>query len=272
MDWDGGSASARRPVALRRWRGSLWRASTWREFGAFRRTLGAERYDFVIDSQGLIKSALLARLARGERHGLDSQSAREPLAARLYDRRHAVPRSLHAVERNRRLTAAALGYALQGECDYGLSVEGESASAPPGPYAVLLTMTSRADKLWPEERWTGLARALAARGVRAVLPWGGAAERARCERLAAAVEGARVPERMEIAQLARLMRGARGVVGVDTGLSHLAAALGVPAVGLFCGSDPALTGLYGSPRARNLGAPGKPPAPAEVLAALEALG
>lgn len=260
------------PVALRRWRGSLWRASTWREFGAFRRTLGAERYDFVIDSQGLIKSALLARLARGERHGLDSQSAREPLAARLYDRRHAVPRSLHAVERNRRLTAAALGYALEGECDYGLSVEGEAELAPQGPYAVLLTMTSRADKLWPEARWTELARALAARGVRAVLPWGSAAERARCERLAGTVEGARVPGRMDIAQLARLMRGARGVVGVDTGLSHLAAALGVPAVGLYCGSAPALTGLYGSARARNLGAPGRPPAPAEVLDALEALG
>jgi lipopolysaccharide heptosyltransferase I len=259
------------PVALRRWRGSLWRTEAWREFGAFRRALGAERYDFVIDSQGLIKSALLARLARGERHGLDAQSAREPLAARLYDRRHAVPRALHAVERNRRLTAAALGYALEGECDYGLSVEGVAEHAPQGPYAVLLTMTSRADKLWPEARWSELARALAASGVSAVLPWGGAAERARCERLAAAAQGARVPVRMDIAQLARLMRGARGVVGVDTGLVHLAAALGVPAVALFCGSDPALTGLYGSPRARNLGAPGAPPAPADVLAALREL-
>jgi heptosyltransferase-1 len=257
------------PVALRRWRSSLWRPATWREFGAFRHALGTERYDFVIDSQGLLKSALLARFARGERHGLDRESAREPLAARLYDRCHAVPRALHAVERNRWLTAAALGYAPQGECDYGLSVAAEAALAPPGPYAVLLTMTSRADKLWPDARWTELAHALAARGVRAVLPWGSASERARSERLAATVEGALVPERMDIAQLARLMRGARGVVGVDTGLAHLAAALGVAAVGVFCGSDPALTGLYGSARARNLGAAGKPPAPAEVLAALE---
>ena len=140
------------PVALRRWRGSLWRAATWREFGALRRALGAERYDFVIDSQGLLKSALLARFAHGERHGLDKDSAREPLAARLYGRRHAVPRALHAVERNRRLTAAALGYPLQGACDYGLSVEGETPPGTPGPYAVLLTMTSQIGRASCRER------------------------------------------------------------------------------------------------------------------------
>lgn len=259
------------PVALRRWRGSLWRPAAWREFAAFRRALAAERYDFVVDTQGLLKSALLCRLAHGERHGLDRDSAREPLAARFYDRRHRVAQGLHAVERNRRLTAAALGYPLTGACDYGLRAEGEPPIALPSPYAVLLTMTSRADKLWPESDWSELARALAARGVRSVLPWGSAAERARCERLAGMVEGAQVPPRMDIADLARLLRGARAVVGVDTGLAHLAAALGVPAVGVFCGSDPILTGLYGSPRARNLGTPGRPPAPAEVMAALEAV-
>lgn len=259
------------PVAMRRWRASLWRPAAWREFAAFRRALAAERYDFVVDTQGLLKSALLCRFARGERHGLDRDSAREPLAARFYDRRHRVPQGLHAVERNRRLTAAALGYPLAGACDYGLHVEGEPPIALQSPYAVLLTMTSRADKLWPETHWSELARSLAARGVHAVLPWGSAAERARCERLAGMVEGAQVPPHMGIAELARLLRGARAVVGVDTGLAHLAAALGAPAVGVFCGSDPVLTGLYGSPRARNLGAPGRPPAPAEVMAALEAV-
>ncbi len=213
---------------------------------------------------------MISRLATGERHGLDRDSAREPLAARFYDRRHRVPRALHAVERNRRLTAAALGYVPQGECDYGLVAESASTRASHEPYAVLLTMTSRADKLWAEERWRELGRLLAARGLRAVLPWGSDAERARCERIAGAVQGAKVPARMPLEELARLLHGARCAAGVDTGLSHLAVALGVPAAGIYCGSDPALTGLYGA-RARNLGAPGAPPAAAEVLAALEAL-
>ena len=257
------------PVALRRWRSALWRPAVWREFAEFRRALAAERYDFIVDSQGLLKSALLARLAHGETHGMDGESAREPLAARFYARRHHIPRGLHAVERNRRLTAAALGYPPEGECDYGLRAEGAPSLEVRGPYAVLLTMTSRADKLWAESHWIELARSLAGRGVGAVLPWGSAEERARCGRLARGIEGARVPPRMDIADLARLMRRARCVVGVDTGLVHLAAALGVPSVGLYCGSDPALTGLYGSAHARNLGARGAPPAPAEVTAALE---
>jgi len=258
------------PVALRRWRARLWSPAVWRELAALRRALAAERYDFVVDSQGLIKSAVISSLASGERHGLDRDSAREPLAARFYDRRHRVPRALHAVERNRRLAAAALGYATQGPCDYGLRVEGAAPQAPAGPYAVLFTMTSRADKLWAEERWRELGRLLAARGLQAVLPWGNDAERARCERIAGAVQGATVPKHMTLLELAPLLRGARCAAGADTGLSHLAVALGVPAVGIYCGSDPALTGLCGA-RARNLGAPGAPPAAAEVLAALEAL-
>ena len=258
------------PVALRRWRARAWSPAVWREIGAFRRTLAAERYDYVVDTQGLVKSATIAALAKGERHGLDRASTREPLAARFYHRRHRVPRALHAVERNRRLTAAALGYAVQGPCDYGLSIADSRAKTPLGPYAVLLTMTSRADKLWPEARWRELARGLAVRGLRLLLPWGSEAERARCERVAAGIEGASVPPRMPLDELAGVLGAARCAAGVDTGLAHLAVALGVPTLGIYCGSDPELTGLYGA-RAKNLGGPAAPPAAGEVLGALEGL-
>ena len=255
------------PVAVRRWRGAWWQPRAWAEMGAFRRALREERYDLVIDTQGLLKSALLARMASGERHGLDAASAREPLAARLYDVRHAVPRGQHAVERNRQLAAAALGSPLPAACDYGLRAEGPPPLDLAAAYVVLLTMTSRADKLWPEQQWIELGRRLAARGLRCVLPWGSEGEKARAARVAAGIGDALVPRRMRIAELARLMRGARGVAGVDTGLTHLAAALGVPAAGIYLSSEVRLTGLHGGARMRNLDAPDA----AVVDAALEEL-
>jgi heptosyltransferase-1 len=243
------------PVAVRRWRGALWHPRTWAEMGAFRRALREERYDLVIDTQGLLKSALLARLADGERHGMDSASAREPLAARFYDVRHAVPRQQHAVERNRQLAAAARGGTSLAACDYGLRAEGPLPLDLPAPYTVLLTMTSRADKLWPEGNWIELGRLIAARGLRCVLPWGSEEEKARAARIAAGIGNALVPRRLGLAELARLMRGARGVAGVDTGLAHLAAALGVPAAGIYLSTEARLTGLHAGARVRNLDAP-----------------
>jgi heptosyltransferase-1 len=255
------------PVAVRRWRTALWRPAAWAEMRAFRAAIGAERYDAVIDTQSLLKSALIASLAHGRRHGLDRASAREPLAARFYDATYAVPRELHAVERNRRLAAAALGYPLPSVLDYGFHSKNHSSSEG-ARKSVFLTMTSRADKLWPESSWIELGRSI---GAPLVLPWGSDAERARAERIASAVPGAEVPPRKSLDELAVLFAQAKGVVGVDTGLTHLAAALGAPTVGLYCGSDPALTGIYGAPRAKNLGAPGRPPAVGEVLQTLRSL-
>jgi heptosyltransferase-1 len=270
-------ASVRRviPVALRRWRGALLSAATWSEATAFRAALRGERYDAVIDSQGLIKSALVAALARGRRHGFDRASVREPVAALFYDVVHPVPTDLHAVERNRRLAGAALGYVPDGACDYGMHVEGEMsmpAGAPASsPFALLLTMTSRSDKLWPEERWRALVVWLEGQGVRCVLPWATDEERRRCTQIATASAGAVVPDRMALTDLARLARGARCVIGVDTGLTHLAAALEVPVLGLYCGSKPELTGLHGNARACNLGTAGRPPAVADVQEAFTGL-
>ena len=258
------------PLALRRWRGNPFKGANWREFGQFRRALSGVRYDCVIDTQGLIKSALLARAASGTRHGYAGASAREPLAAKFYDVVHVVSRDLHAVVRNRRLAAMALGYALPAALDYGIAVSPGAAPTESRPYCVLLHATSRADKLWPEQAWERLGGELARQGTIAILPWGDAPERARSERIASVVPGAVVPPALGVLAMAELLAGAQAVIGVDTGLTHLAAALGRPVVARYCGTLPGLTGVFAGQgaRVRNLGGTEVVPRVAEVLTAL----
>jgi heptosyltransferase-1 len=269
------------PVAVRRWRKALLSPATWSGIATARRAIAEETYDAVLDTQGLLKSALLAAQARGPRLGHSARSAREPLAARFYDRGFDIPRHLHAVERNRRLAAAALGYAADDlPLDYGIGAPTPGDPdrppsfapwLPAGDYAVLLTATSRADKEWPEEDWIALGQALIVMGMRCVLPAGSPAERERAARLAATLGRAVAAPPLDIAALASLMAGAQVVVGVDTGLTHLAAALDRPTVALFCGSEPRLTGVYAGARAVNLGGPGRAPGAGEVLAACAGL-
>ena len=249
------------PVAVRRWRGRLLQHETWREMRAFAAGLRAQRYDAVIDLQGLVKSALIVRMAQGPRMGYDRRSAREPVAALAYDRTYPVPRTLHAVERNRQLTGHCLGYTPAGEPDYGLYPSPHDLPWLAAPrYAVLLHSTSRDDKLWPEADWIALGRWLQTCGLVCVLPWGSAREQARAQRLAAQLGTAvRVAPPLPLDALAALCAGAALTVGVDTGLTHLAAAVGCPTLALFCRSDPGLTGVYAGAHALNLGDAGAPP-------------
>lgn len=258
------------PVAVRRWRKKLLQAATWREMAEFRRQLASETYDAIIDTQGLLKSALIASRAKGPRLGYAADAAREPAAARWYNRHFHVSRDLHAVIRNRRLVAAALGYQIEGEPDYGIETPPASFSwLPHRPYAVFLTATSRDDKLWPEANWLTLGRSLNSQGFSAILPGGSALERERAARLAAAIPGALAAPPMSIPELASLLSGARAAVGVDTGLTHLAVALKTPTVAIYTATDPGLTGVLGAGFHRNLGGKAQTPSADAVLGELQ---
>ena len=259
------------PVALRRWRRALLGSNTRTEICSFLGKLRACEYDAIIDTQGLLKSALVARAARGMCYGLDWHSSREPLRF-LYDRTFRVPWTRHAVARNRSLAAQALGYTPSAEVAYGIAPQRRAFSwLPAARYAVLLHATSAERKLWPETDWIGLGKYLFSSGIFCVLPWGCNAERGRSERVAAAITDAIVPPALELEEVAALLAGAQGVVGVDTGLTHLAAALYVPTLGIYCATDTAATGIHGCPRAMNLGDIGAPPAPADVIDAWKRL-
>ena len=257
------------PVASRRWRKSLYAPATIAEIRASFRNIRAQRYDEIVDTQGLLRTAILTRAARGMRHGYDASSVREPLASLFYDVRHRVERDMHAVERNRILSGLALGYAPDEAPDFGLDrarIEKDSTSR----YGLLLHATARREKQWPDADWIAFAKLFAQR-FELLLPWGTEAERARSEYIAVAVPGARVPDRAPLDQIAKLIAGAQFVVGVDTGLLHLAAALGVPVVAIFAGSKPALTGPMGKGRLSILGDDGKPPSVDAVVEAVESI-
>lgn len=253
-------------VAIRRWRRALVQAATWREVLALRRDLGHADYDAVIDTQGLVKSAFVASLARGVHFGFDRASVRERLATRFYDRTFRVDPRAHATARCRQLAAFALGYAPAGALDYGLA---PAAAAGESAGIVLLHGTARAAKEWPEAAWRALAAGLIDRGHRVTLLHGSPAEAARSVRLAAGLPDAIVAARMPIDRLAALIAGAHAVIGVDTGLLHLAVALEVPTVAVFRATDPALTGPVGRGSIATCGGVDRDPSVEEVFAALE---
>ena len=231
-----------------------WSPAAWSTFYEAKSQLARDKYDRILDTQGLIKSALIARCANGPIGGFSRDTAREPLAARAYDRQVAIPRSLHAVVRNRNLAAGVFGYALSDPVDYGLRLPETALSlGAQHPYIVFLHATSRADKMWPEAHWTALGQRVLEAGYGVLLPWGNAEEKRTSDRLASAITGAIVPAAISLLEAATLLANARGVIGVDTGLAHLSVAIQRPTVGLFLTTSPGLTGLYGNDLAINLG-------------------
>ena len=230
------------PCALRRWRQSPLAAIRSGEWQAFRESLRRDSYDLVLDAQGLLKSALLAAQARGPKAGRGFSSSREALAALFYAQRYEVSQAQDQVERQRELFARALGYAQPRSLpDFGLDA---APFREPGaaPYVVFQHGASWASKLWSEAHWQALGRELKARGYGVKLPSGSAAEQAAGERIAAAF-GGEVLAPGSLTALARVLVNAKFLVGCDTGVTHLAVALGTRSVSLHGPSVPVISAV-----------------------------
>ena len=266
------------PVAIRRWRKHLFKGETWQEIKDFKIQLQAERYDYIIDTQTLLKSALIACLANGKRYGQGPNTSREWLAGLFNQHRFSVSRNQHAVDQNRQLTALSLNYrAPTSAPDYGLArtdLIKKTDIALPEKYVIAFHATSRDSKLWPMGHWVSLGILLAKQGITLCLPWANETEKSRANIIALHVPKAMVLPKSSINELAHITAGALAAVGVDTGLIHLAVAMNVPSIAIYTDTYPDLNGTYGGPNALaiNLGGKGRLPEPSEVFSAFDRLG
>ena len=263
------------PWALRRWRKSLGKRQTRAEIRAFFRTLREEEYDYVFDTQGLLKTGVIMGAARvrkgGRKVGLanGSEGSGYEGISRIFhtDSIPLSPRT-HAVARGRLVAAAALDYPVDTAPDFGLPAPDAAtrpAFLPREDYAVFFHGTARAAKKWAHANWVALGKALAPMPV--LLPWGSEAERLDAEALAAAIPNARVLPRLSMMDAVTLAQHARLAVGVDTGLTHIAAAFVRPTIEIYCDSPKWKTEGNWSERIVNLGDLGAPPPRRRMAAA-----
>lgn len=257
------------PLQWRKWRKSLRTPETRAAIRAWRHEMSRDRYDLIIDMQGLLKSAAFACFAQGPRGGYDWHSIREPLASLTYSRKARVSRQLHAVDRCRQLAAQLLGYPLPDTPpDFGLQAALEAWSPRAGhAFAVLIPCASRPEKLWPQADWVAVGQQLRAKGWDVAVMWGSPEEQRLAQAIADKIDGA-VPPFLTVQQAADTLAQAQVVIGLDTGMSHLAAAHGRPTVGIYCDHEPGLAGLVGSGPVVSLGGKGQVPSLLQVETAL----
>ena len=273
------------PFGLRRWKKSLLSIQTWKEFFSFKKNLQQVSYDFVIETQGLLKSALVCALAKKAPGAVVAGLANatefsgyEPLARNFYTQQVQVPLQCHAVDRSRYVLCSAFDWSLIGRTE-GAVFYPEQASLAlnseqvqfQNPYVLFFHSTARDAKRWSEANWIQLGNALAAQGYRVILPWGNSSEKAISEKLASSISNAVVPNAFSIKEAFSIISNAALVVGVDTGLTHLSAVLNRPTVEIYCDSPRWKTEGYWSNKLRNLGDIQSPPSVQQVIDSSEDL-
>jgi heptosyltransferase-1 len=270
------------PFGLRRWKKNLFNLATWNEFFAFRKTLQSTAYDILIETQGLLKSVIVCSLAKKSSGAVVAGLANatefsgyEPLVRAFYSQSVQVPTQCHAVDRSRWVMCSALDWSLIDRGDapqfYPLefisSIPQTSVVGLNTPYVLCFHSTAREAKRWSNEYWIALGKELSSRGFQLVFPWGSASEKSISDLLASHIPNSLVPSAFSIGEAFSVITGAALTVGVDTGLTHLAAVLDRPTVEIYCDSPRWKTEGYWSKRISNVGDIHNPPGVQEVLEA-----
>jgi len=274
------------PFGLRRWKKGIFSVNSWRQFFAFKKDLQHVSYDAIIETQGLLKSALVCALAKKSPNAVVAGLANatdfsgyESLARNFYSQSVQVPAQCHAVDRSRWVMCSAIDQPLVTREEAPQFYPNEFIKKIPkatvaglhSPYVLFFHSTAREAKRWPNENWVTLGKELSMRGFQVVLPWGNPSERAVSEMLAAQIPGSLVPASFSIEQAFSVINDAALTVGVDTGLTHLAAVLNKPTVEIYCDSPRWKTEGYWSEKIYNTGDLQQPPRVQEVLDATSKL-
>lgn len=233
-------------VSTRRWR-KLNRQNIVDFFAAMKR-LRKHSYDYVIDAQGLMKSAGIAWFARlnkgGVRAGFSGASIKESPAAWFYRKKVDVPRQQHAIERLRQLLAGVFEYRLDAALNYDVQLPANSETASRASI-LLFHGTTWASKHVPDQLWRELVEVIAEDGYQVQLCWGNEKEQQRAHWIAEGNSNAVVLPKSSLTEVAQTLATASGAIAVDTGLGHMAAALGIPSISLYGSTDASLTGTLG---------------------------
>ena len=268
------------PFGLRRWKKNLLKLSTWKQFFAFKKALQSVQYDYLIETQGLLKSALVCALAKKSPNAVvaglanaTQYSGYEPVARAFYNQSVQVPVDCHAVDRSRWVMSSALDWALIDRTDaplffpdsYTQSLLEAPIAGLQKPYVLCFHSTAREAKRWSNHNWIALGKELTGRGYQVVFPWGNASEKRVSQELAKDIPDAFVPPAFSIEDAFSVITGAALTVGVDTGLTHLAAVLGKPTVEIYCDSPRWKTEGYWAKTICNVGDIESPPSALEVI-------
>ncbi len=276
------------PIAMRRWKKSLFNNKTRMELKSFLKNLRSIRYDMVIETQGLLKAALVTRLAKRS-HGsviaglanATEDSGYEPMSRWFYTKCVPVPKHCHAVNRSRLVAAVAMNviqpdmktsppqFYPQAFVDQLAQKSSEISADFTQPYVLFFHATARVAKQWDEAHWVEVGRFIAAKGQRVILPWGNAKEKQVSQRLCSKIPGSVVPEAFSLEQAFSIVTGAEMTIGVDTGLTHLSAIMYKPTLEIYCDSPRWKTEGFWSTNIKNLGDTASPPTVKQVLEAVQ---
>lgn len=238
------------PIKLRFWKNQWYKLNSWKEYHKCIRQLNTKKYDAIIDAQGLLKTSLFIthKITYGTKHGMNFYSAKEGISSLFYHKNYYINKMQHAIERIRQLFSFSLKYTLPlnlGQYNIRHNFNSKTKFYNLSPYLIFFHATTQPEKHWPELNWYMLIKYAINSGYQIKIPFWTIHEELFVKRLKDHFSEIIILSKLTLNQIAMQIIESRATISVDTGLSHLSAALNCPNLTLYGPTDPKLIGTYG---------------------------